>query len=183
MIDFILNSLEPKILLIGFFVPALYRILSGAQNGLCYADNKKSAYFVTLMMSVVAILYMMLFAGVTTLNMIFAFLTSITSFGVMYAFQKKKLIHFFEYLTTSIFLIFVSIQSPIGAILSVYPSLIIHKGLINLGGGKPFLDEATNDPTGRTVSILGIDVPRLSNTIRISIALLSIIVFIILYNY
>ena len=63
------------------------------------------------------------------------------------------------------------------AILMVYPALILHTGLINIGGGAKFLDMATDDATGKTWGLpsLGIKIPRSSLMMRLTLAAFSIV--------
>ena len=94
-----------------------------------------------------------------------------------------KDIHLGELLaTTGVLLAWVSIGGNLIYILaSVYPSLLIHKGLINLGSGLRFWDHRTDDRSGKTfkIPLLGIKVPRLPLNARISLAVISALVVII----
>jgi hypothetical protein len=94
-------------------------------------------------------------------------------------FSKLKDIHLWENFVTGGFMLFLALtgHNLLMLAFSVYPALILHKGLINLGSGLSFFDETTDDSTGKTygIPLLGIKVKRSSTKMRLILAGLSIL--------
>lgn len=97
---------------------------------------------------------------------------------------KYKDIHLWENFVTGGFVIWMSLSGYNILLIccSVYPALILHKGLINMGSGLKFLDHATDDPTGKTygIPLLGIKVPRMNTKMRLIFACLSIVAAVVI---
>jgi len=68
---------------------------------------------------------------------------------------------------------------------AMYPALIVHKGLINIGSDLPFFASATDDATGKTygIPLLGIKVKRSSTTFRLVLAGLSLVGAFLILKY
>jgi hypothetical protein len=66
---------------------------------------------------------------------------------------------------------------------SVYPALIVHKGLINIGSDLKFFATATDDPTGKTYGfkLFGLKIKRSSNLIRLILAGVSIVSAVLIF--
>lgn len=173
----------------------LYRSLSGAQNGLGYAKNR-------LMIVATSVMVLFMASGVVfasiektegwfpwfIISISFFIAAGLAAIMVHLSFihtEKWFDIHLWESITTGLATIAVAfVGGDIILILcSVYPALIIHKGFVNMGGGLSFLDNRTDDATGKTFSIplLGIKVPRLSTYIRFLLAAFSIMGVVIVY--
>ena len=78
-------------------------------------------------------------------------------------------------------------KAALAAILATYPALIAQKVTINLFSGLKWNDERTDDPTGKTygLPIFGIvvKVPRIRHYVRMSFAILSVVVFFVVITY
>lgn len=76
--------------------------------------------------------------------------------------KVEKDIHLWEYTATGALMLAAIVGGVdiIYAIASVTIGMVFHKGFINLGVGRPFLDpdEITNDPTGQTFDIPSLDI-------------------------
>lgn len=162
----------------------LFRVLSGAQNGLIY-NKSEAGHFLPVMFMLFIPIYIMTEGGdrngVRLACIAWAFLATISfkySFGNI---REGWGIHEFETIGMYVFAVACFFFSPLGFILSVYPSLVIHKGLINIGSGIGFFDERTDNPTGKTFSFFGWNIPRLGNKIRIPAAVISFILFFVLW--
>jgi hypothetical protein len=93
--------------------------------------------------------------------------------------KKYRDIHLWENFITAgyVFHLILSGFNVLLIMCSVYPALIIHKGLINWGSGLSFLDSATDDPTGKTYGfkLFGLKIKRSSTKSRLIFAGLSIV--------
>lgn len=103
------------------------------------------------------------------------------------AFKKYRDIHLWENFITGGYVVHL-ILSGFNVLLimcSVYPALIIHKGLINVGSGLTFFNEATDDPTGKTYGfkLFGLKIKRSSTKSRLIFASLSIIAAILIFLF
>jgi len=98
--------------------------------------------------------------------------------------KKYKDIHFWENLVTGGYTLFLILMgyNILFIICSVYPALILHKGLINLGSKLSFFAEATDDPTGKTYSIpiLNIKIKRSNTHFRLIAAAMSLFTLLVI---
>lgn len=171
--------------MIGSFIyPFLQRIMSGAASYFGYSHNLLGIFIMSLAMAfypfltphsswLFALFYVV---NVITVGMKFiSFDTSIKGW-----LNKYKDIHLWENLVTGGYMLFLSLTgfNIILLMCSVYPALIIHKGLINLGSKLPFFAEATDDATGKTygIPLLGIKIKRSGTKFRLIAAGLSILI-------
>lgn len=184
--------------MIEFTFLTLFRILSGGQNGLGY-DKDKNRWMATavLVLSLIGAFFLLTYCySAKDWLYVFAILYLLVSLagvlGVENSFSKQIEwvpidIHFWElFATGGVTLAFAAMDANLIMIAaSIYPALIIHKGLINIGSGKGFWYEGTDDPTGKTFSIplLEWKIRRLDNEFRITMAVSSIILAILVYVY
>ena len=168
----------------------LYRSISGWQNGLGYAKKATARTIVSIVLAVAAFLpfgVMCLYSEPAAIVLLAALAGSLVSalgvIGVEESFNEKILllpndVHLWETLATAGVMISVAAMGGnlILILASVYPALIIHKGLINRYSGLTWWDARTDDATGRTFSIplLNIKVPRMNTRGRQIAAVLSI---------
>jgi hypothetical protein len=178
-----------------FLLPFLIRVASGLQNGLGYANNGKWRSICSLLL--------MAFTALAGLGFIKAtagsygqevaaylplLLTVVALGGVEDSFSSKfsilpRDIHLYETIfgyTLPLFFM-VAGGNVLWIVASTYPALILHKTAINIGSGKHWSYEGTDDPTGKTYTIplLGITVPRLNLRWRIGLAVVSILFFVV----
>lgn len=174
-----------------FLYPFIQRIMSGAASYFGYSHKVAGMLFITIMMCLYPFLtshhswFFVLFyiVNIITVGMKFiSFDDSITGW-----LKKYKDIHLWESLVTGGYIVFLTFTgyNILLLICSVYPALIIHKGLINLGSKLSFFAEATDDATGKTygIPLLGIKVPRSSTKIRLIAAGISIIAAIVILYF
>lgn len=190
-----------------FFFPFLFRLVSGLQNGFGYDGNSSEWRFAMSALMLLSSLLLSVLILVSDLRlvyriigMIFCYVASFGAYGVEDSFNRqinlvKRSIHLYELLATGalvVALVFYGCDL-IQIVCSVYPSLILHKGAINIGvhkkrlgwkgAWKMFFDEATDDPEGKYYSFTLFGktyrVPRLSTTYRIALAVLSILIAIL----
>lgn len=180
----------------------LFRCLSGAQNGFGYAKNAAGRTAATGVMIFGVGIAIAMFWGVSGWLRYAAFACSLVSAagaaGVDLSFAKRlgkyNDVHLWEvFATGGVFLAWILAGGNLIYIFaSVYPSLIIHKGFVNVGSGLKWWDTRTDDRTGKTFSIkipwawlrklLGRDVikvPRMGLRMRISAAVVSVLFVII----
>ena len=178
--------------MIEFMYLFLFRCLSGAQNGFGYAKNDTARTICTIvMMAAIALLLFWVFplsSWIKWAALIWLLVGLGGTVWVEDSFNENinilpKEIHLAEILATSgVLFAWVALNGNLIYILaSVYPSLLIHKGLINLGSGLNFWDHRTDDETGDTfgIPLLGWKIPRLSLKTRILIAVLSLLVVVV----
>lgn len=169
------------------------RALSGAQNGLGYANSR---YRYATGVALAAFAFAGIFAAIVSplpawqkgVAML-AFAASQVGVGMVEnAFAARQDgetlpkwradIHLWENFITAGFLLGAVLAGVniLLAVSSVYPGLILHKGAVNIGSGLRFFDSRTDDASGKTYSLpfLGIKVPRLSTRWRVALALASI---------
>ena len=132
----------------------LFRLFAGVQNALYYAQLK----FIARLWALILIVFIF---------MIMPFPYSLSSAGVLLtllAFEGKlwkESIHFTEMIKTSLPIAcgFISGWNLSDIVLSVYPGLILHKMVINLGSNKwstfkemmkILFSDITDDPTGKS---------------------------------
>lgn len=189
--------------MIEFIYLFLFRCLSGAQNGFGYAKNDIWRMVFGGLMVLAIGFTVWLFQPYNTLLKWFSLawlaLGLLGTWGVEDSFNKKvnilpKSVHLWELTaTTGVLLAWVAAGGNLIYIFaSVYPSMILHKGFINIGSNLSFFDERTDDASGKTYSIkipwkwarnlIGkdvISVPRMSTKIRLGIAAISLLAVII----
>lgn len=178
--------------MIEFIYLFLFRVLSGGQNAFGYTEKKAGlAISSGVMLLFIGGLFALLPLAFGWLKiaaigwLVVSFVGTIGVWdnfsGIVKLFPKD--VHLWELLATSgVLLSWVAIGGNLIYIFaSIYPSLLIHKGLINIGSGLKFWDTRTDDRTGKTYNIplLGIKVPRMGIRTRISIAVLSALAVII----
>lgn len=178
--------------MIEFIYLFLFRILSGGQNAFGYAE--KTAFravasgVMIFALGGTAVFFLQTDPDIWTLILGLAciIVSILGTVGVEDGFSDgfnilPKDIHFWEILATGGITVFWMATGGnwIMIAASVYPSLIIHKGLINIGSEKGFWYEGTDDPLGRYFSIplLGWRIKRLSLKTRLFLAFISLIVF------
>lgn len=170
--------------MIGSFIyPFVQRIMSGAASYFGYSHKVEGILIVSILMCMFPLLtahatwFYVLFSIINIICVMMKFVsfdTSITGW-----LTKYRDIHLWENLVTGGYMLFLTLTGFNILLLacSVYPALIIHKGLINLGSKLSFFAEATDDSTGKTygIPLLGIKVKRSSIKIRLIVAGISII--------
>lgn len=170
-----------------FIIAFVHRVLSGAQSYFGYSKKNKMLWIFAIILTLftfTAFCNHLLFYVYFLVNLIVVVMKS-SSFdrSVLKKIDKYKDIHLWESLLTGGFVIYLTLTgyNIIMICLSVYPAMILHKGLINLGSGLSFFASATDDPTGKTYSIplLGIKVPRLGTNYRLIFAIVSLILAIL----
>lgn len=180
--------------MIGSFIyPFIQRIMSGAASYFGYSHKIVGMLLISILMCTYPLLtthsswFFVLFYIVNVITVGMKFISF--DDGITGWISKYKDIHFWENLVTGGYVLFLTLTgyNILLLICSVYPALIIHKGLINLGSKLSFFAEATDDATGKTygIPLLGIKIPRSSTKIRLLIAGLSIIatVSILYFNW
>lgn len=179
--------------LLSFLYPFVHRVLSGMQS--MYGYDKTKASFIecsillllfplfTIEIWWVFFLFFVLYIGI-----VFMKTMSFNLIPQLNHFQKYRDIHLWENLVTGSYWIYLVLAgfNILLLICAVYPALIIHKGLINIGSGLSFFATATDDPTGKTYGfkLFGFKIKRSSNTVRLIFTALSLIAayFIIKYG-
>ena len=173
--------------MIAFFHLLIFRMLSGWQNGLGYADKERGRLVLSIILILLALAPTIIFAkaSIPVLAKIasiilaaaaaFAILGVESSFNALFTLITEDL-HFWELLATGLITIawLMGGGNLLWIFASVYPALIVHKGLINLYSGLGFWDIITDDPTGRTFSFLGGKFIRAGNAWRLLLAFFSI---------
>lgn len=174
-----------------FIVLFIYRSLSGLQNGLGYAGKPRLRFVTGAVLALLAggfsgyrnLIYTPP-AKWAIISLALAVAAAIAAIMVELSFtysQKAKIfdIHFWELVSTGAITIAMVLTGGNVYLIaaSVYPGLILHKGFVNRGGGLPWFDERTDDPTGKTFNIplLNIKAPRLSVKARIILAISSLV--------
>ena len=169
----------------------LFRVLSGLQNGLGYAQNRYRLVVSILLIvcSFIPLLFTTKLYGLVGLGILISVAGGV---GVENSFSEKiswipKGIHFWETLATAGVLlacVFAS-QNILLIACSVYPALIIHKGFINYFSGLAFFEVRTDDPTGKTFSIplIGKVVTRGGNIWRLLLVFFSLILAVFTFVY
>lgn len=181
--------LAPKKPMIEFTFLFLFRVLSGIQNAFGYAGRARHRFIVTIILigAALAACWWIAIQPVNTLlrtvAIMAAALAAVGAYGVEDSFDDSIAlfptdIHLFETIATGAITVAIALAGGniIMVACSIYPALLLHKGAINLGGGLPFWDPRTDDPTGKTfhIPLLNIRVPRSTNAVRITIAALSL---------
>lgn len=163
-----------------------FRVVSGAQNGAFYARRHVLGAFISVVMMFVSLASMaMLPAWVPWL---LAIVAAIGTVGIYLSFARPGWrfadVHLYELITTGAYtLAWCAADANILLIAAgVYPSLLLHKGMVNIGGGHPFLYHGTNDATGSTYALplFGWHIPRTSLKARLVLAGLSLVSVVVL---
>ena len=167
------------------------RVLSGAQNMYGYGKRKWLFFLFTIIM----LLFPLVTYQHTIIFLIFFIVNAFdvymkaASFNLLpyMGFLKKyRDIHFWENLVTGGYFLFLILAhfNILYLICSVYPALIIHKGLINTGSGLSFFATATDDNTTTDGDSIGakygfklfdITIKRSGNKVRLTLAAISLI--------
>jgi len=160
------------------------RALSGAQNMYGYSKKKGLFLLFTLIMLLFPFINYrpdLLFFIFVIINVFDVYMKA-ASFNLlpyMTFLKKYRDIHFWEDIVTGGYFIFLILAhfNILYLICSVYPALILHKGLINKGSGLSFFASATDDATGKTygIPLLGIKIKRSSTKLRLIFAAISLI--------
>jgi len=166
-----------------FFFPFFQRILSGAASYFGYSHKILGLLLISLLM-----VFYPFISSVPNFFYAAFYITNIIVVGMKFisfddhiggTLGKLRDIHLWESLVTGGYMVYLTFTgyNILLLLCSVYPSLIIHKGLINLGSKLNFFADATNDPTGKTYNIplLGLNIPRSSTKLRLILAGLSIV--------
>lgn len=166
-----------------FFLPFFQRILSGAASYFGYSNKIVGMLLISLLMVAYPFI-----APIPNAFFIAFYIVNIIVVGMKFmsfdpeiggVLSKFRDIHLWESLVTGGYMVYLTLtgHNILLLICSVYPSLIIHKGLINLGSKLNFFAEATNDPTGKTynIPILKLNIPRSSTKFRLILAGISIV--------
>jgi len=177
-------------MLLSFLIAFVQRVMSGAVNGFGYAKNFFWLHVVSAAMIVLP------FLMDTPHNWFFyviipAYIISVAMKVVSFDDQIKgwigkfKDIHLWESIVTGLFTLFLALtgHNLLMLVFSVYPALIVHKGLINIGSKLSFFAEATDDPTGKTygIPLLKIKIKRSGTKFRLILAGLSIVGAVLVY--
>lgn len=168
------------------------RTLSGAQNMYGYSKRKGLFLLFTLLM----LFFPFITYQPTIVFLIFVIINAFdvymkaASFNLlpyMRFLKKYRDIHFWENLVTGGYFVFLILAhfNILYLFCSVYPALILHKGLINKGSGLSFFSTKTDDTTGKTYNIplLGIKIKRSSNSVRLIFASISLIAAVLIFIF
>lgn len=159
--------------MIAFIFLFVFRSLAGVHNGYGYAKNEmfRTATAIVLTLIAIACGVLLIDKDINTiwfftepirknLGYLACLLSILGIWGVENSFSKKykflpQDIHFWEIIKTGgVTFVFLLGGWDFWLIAAhLYPSLLLHKGFINLGAGLPFFDVRTDDPTGRTFSV------------------------------
>lgn len=179
------------LLIITFFLAFIHRVLSGIQSGFLYHGQThafRSPWRSIITIFLAAFPWMMFVHQDTALAHAFQFIYLCSLSFKTASFYENDFrlfgknisdIHLWENVTTGSMWFYLALSGNDIVMLccSVYPSLILHKGFINMGNDLPFFDQRTDDATGKIYSIpvLGIKIPRTTLKFRLVAAFLSII--------
>lgn len=167
-----------------FLLLFFQRILSGAVNGSGYGKRGDLVFFFSAMhLGITAACCVLMpnwyMRAVMLLPLFAVHLKAAVFLNFKFKWKTFNDIHLLETVIVSvpILLVCLSGNSIFLAAMSVYPSLLLHKGLVNIGGGTTFWNEATDDATGNTWGLpsIGLKIPRTGNIFRISMAVASVI--------
>lgn len=169
-----------------FIINFIHRSLSGLQNASGYSERKHLLTLTTFLLSTMSLIFIFyLYEHYNLLSALLMIPSLVAALGVNQSFYNKRFlyikpdIHFFELILTSSFnLAFIAtldIHNIIFTVCSVYPALILHKGLT-------FFDNRTDDPAGKTFSIpvLNLSIPRSTTRFRLIAAAVSIVIFLVM---
>jgi hypothetical protein len=167
-----------------FLYPFLQRVISGLQNMYGYEKNKNlllGAGWVLALFPLIFFTYSWLYLAYFIVNLFVVYMKT-ASFKLhpnLTLFKKFQDIHLWENFVTGGIVLYLALANfnILLIICSVYPALILHKGLINIGSKLPFFATATDDETGKTygIPLLGIKIKRSGNKVRLTLAAISLI--------
>lgn len=180
-----------------FLFAFFHRVFSGLQSMFGYKKSKIGFVIVSLVMMLYPFLNFTthwLFYLYIIINFIVVYMKT-SSFRIIshfFLFKKYQDIHLWESLLTGGYVLYLILAhyNVLFVVCSVYPALIIHKGLINIGSGLSFFDTTTDDdttndgnPIGATYGfkLFGFKIKRSSNLVRLILAIVSILSTIIIY--
>jgi len=178
--------------LLTFFLAFLQRVSSGFQSMFGYAHKKVGFAVGTLLMLSFPFLFVKagwVFWVYLVVNTIIVYMKTMSFklFPQLTPFSKYADIHLWEDLLTGGYGVYLVLSgfNILMIMCAVYPALIIHKGLINVGSNLSFFASATDDPTGKTygIPLLGIKVKRSSTTFRLICAALSLVAAFLILRY
>lgn len=177
----------------------IHRMVAGIQNGHGYGKNLTGRRQATWALTG--------YAGAATLVLILTdppvqwlfigglicILAAVASTWAIDMIFAKKLqgkwadIHFWEMAKTGGIVLAVAASgfNLIAIACSIYPGLILHKGMVNINSGLRWWYTGTDDETGKTfrIPLLNITIPRSSNAVRISLAAASLIIAVLASIY
>lgn len=159
-----------------FLLKILHSAVSGWQNGAGY--GKHWGLFSLFSLAELITPYLT-WKKMKTWQKVMCILSSIGTLMTVasFIFPPAKLldIHLWETVATSFYsLSQVSTWKEAAIILlATYPGLVLHKIGVNIGGGNKWNYNGTDNVTGATVKIAGVNVPRLTFNNRIIIALID----------
>lgn len=177
-----------------FVTAFLQRVLSGLQSYFGYSKKSTGLTAITLLMMLFPLITVFFKTSIVLFG-IFMIVNAVVLFMKMISFEpdkfialkKYKDIHLWENFVTGGFFVYLAIlafniKSIVLLCCSVYPALILHKGLINLGSGQNFFASATDDASGKTygIPLLNIKIQRSSTKFRLFAAVGSLILAAIL---
>ncbi len=176
--------------IITFIIAFAHRVLSGWQSMYLYQwiNNKggNMAVVSTAIIYAFTMLFLILLSSSQVMVIVVGILLGlpilVKALSFTYSGVRIMDIHLWENVVTGSFwlYLFLSGHDIVALCCSVYPSLLVHKGLINIGNDLEFFDERTDDETGKTYSIpfLNIKVPRTSFYMRVLFAAASIFILV-----
>lgn len=178
--------------ILSFLLAFFQRVSSGFQSMFGYAHKKMGFILASLLMIVYPILFAKMgwiFYVYVLLNMFIVYMKfcSFKLFPKLSILKRYEDIHLWEDALTGLYVIYLTVSgfNILMVILAVYPALILHKGLINIGNKLPFFSSRTDDLSGKTygIPLLGIKIKRSSTSFRIACAILSFIgAFLVIQN-
>ena len=167
-----------------------FRILSGVINKFGYQKNDAETFslsFVAIFFTLICVLYFKI-TFISTLLAAGAMLSILFKFGAfvlpteLKRFKWQSDIHLWELMMTSLFSLQMVAQGAdlVTMCLVMYPSLFIHKAVINSAFGQGVMWSVTDDATGATYNLpyLAIKIPRFNQEIRLYLAIFSIVLFV-----
>lgn len=170
--------------IVSFVLAFTQRIASGFQSMFGYSKKKFGFAFGTLLMLSFPLFFIKagwvfwLYLIVNTM-IVYMKTMSFRVYPQLTAFNKYSDIHLWEDLLTGGYAVYLTLSgfNILMIICAMYPALIMHKGLINIGSNQSFFASATDDATGKTygIPLLGIKVNRSSTKFRLVLAGLSLV--------
>jgi hypothetical protein len=168
-----------------FLYPFFQRVLSGYQSRYGYEKSKIGLIIGSIIMclfplSIFQSWWLFFLFMIVNVFVVYMKTMSFNLIPQLTFLSKYRDIHLWENLLTGGYFLFTILAgyNIIMVLASVYPALIIHKGLINLGSGLSFFATATDDPTGKTYGfrLSNLKIKRSSNVTRLILAIGSLIV-------
>ena len=175
-----------------FLYPFLQRILSGLQSMFGYDKSKNGLIIVGLALCLFPLMMFQswwVFFLYLVINILVVYMKT-TSFKLipkLTVFQKYQDIHLWENFVTGGIVVYMILAgfNILLIMCSVYPALIIHKGLINIGSKLSFFATTTDDASGKTygIPVLGIKIKRSGNKVRLTLAAISLIAAVLIFIF